>query len=428
MFAARRIHGYLRLIVLSAAIFAASAAAADTQSGPNKLCRISVSIDPSFPQTMNEYENLTATVTAKYEGQTAQEIRLLAVDLPDFASGWSNNETACSDCVLADTILFHPAYCDSGSYRFTLIAAAGPIERLADTVDCVLTVNNVDQPCVIDAGGPYSVIAGRQLDFEVTIMDADSICSEEISPALSYSGYPFQNGAVMDSGGFAWIFSWLPGVEDTGSHTVSFSAGVGASVCDDSTVITVEPIISGCVDGPPVIVPEPVYTQGTSNRICYRPSCGAYEHQVCYIDSSHNPGVILGCRLPESRLSLADSDTMCSVIEDLHDGHTYGYMVAAYFAESPDSILFSDTTYSTQDNTPPDSVAIDSARAYAGGIIGVYWSGVLDHVSYVDKYEVYRKEDGQSHSLIAITPATSDNDTTTHYVYLDSLGGGTGLA
>ncbi|MCK4573805.1 MAG: hypothetical protein KAU36_05510, partial [candidate division Zixibacteria bacterium] len=172
-----------------------------------------------------------------------------------------------------------------------------------------------------------------------------------------------------------------------------------------------------------VITAEPLFTAGTSNTIDFDTAAisGTDVYEVCFFDDAV-PGVH-ACIPSGSSKSLGGATLTSVVFEDLDDGHTYSYYVQAHFI-SADSIVFSDTTSSTQDASPPQIVSDATAQTEPGGIAVVDWTGVADAISSLGQYHILRKLAGQSYDVVdSVTPgATGDPHT-----YRDSLGGGTGL-
>lgn len=386
------------------------------------FCVVTVSVEPPTPQVLNELESLVVIVRARYHGLT-RVVNLSALGLPSFASGWTGNRVAGSDCTVADTVYLQPGACDKGDYHIMFIGTADGEKGLSDTLHYELQVIDVDRSCQVDAGPDRTVVIGKELSFAIVATDPDTICGEDIPLSWYYWGYPFNHGAILDDGTWTRIFTWVPDQDDEGTHYAYFQILSGACISVDSIMITVQRE-TDCIF--PIIIAEPEFTPGTFNTIYYIPACGAFTHEVCYFDYEA-PEIILGCKDDGWKKTISLVDTMSVTYEDLEDGHKYGYFVKAYFAESPDSITLSNLTSSTQDASPPDSVNDMEAYADSGGAVIVNWYGVNDRVSYVNRYEVYRKESGQFYSIIATVPATENNSPEISYVFPESLAGHTGL-
>lgn len=395
-------------------------------------CHVILELTPQSPMTMNEGGTEQLIVRAYYDGDKEELVTLSASNLPSFAKGWEGKSIECANCILADTIYFEPGYCDAHTYnmKFKVTANAGKgSKELEDEKPLKLIVNNVDHPCTISSNDSCTIMATKQLAFDISVEDPDSECQGEPKPSWVYTGYPFEHGAYLTEGDYLRTFVWTPTGEDVGTFPIEIEIQIGNSRCHKVIMITVEPVPPDCVWGPPITLEEPPFTKGTSNEVCYIPNCEAYDHQVCYFDSL-NPDTILGCWLPDMFAATVkkDSGYPCVTFEGLLDGHTYGFFVVAYFEDDPDSYLPAEEyVFSTQDASPPDEVTTTTARAEAGGKVVVEWNGVTDAVSWVTKYEIFRMEDAQEPELVDVVGAATGNDETTQYVYRDDIYSGSGL-
>ncbi|HOP07904.1 MAG TPA: T9SS type A sorting domain-containing protein [candidate division Zixibacteria bacterium] len=171
----------------------------------------------------------------------------------------------------------------------------------------------------------------------------------------------------------------------------------------------------------------PTYQSGTAVTVQMIPAENADLTEVCYFDQAD--GIIRGCYNPDKLLSQA-VDTTAVVFENLLDGHTYGFFAKAYCPDLADT-SFSDTVFTTLDNSPPDSVKFDStgagpvrARASYGGVVSVDWLGAVDAISGVVEYELQRKIGSNDWSVIDTVSDTSPDNT---YLYQETLAGDVGL-
>ncbi len=383
-------------------------------------CDITIEAIPSSPQTMVEGDSMELVIRAVYEGNQ-RRIGLAARDLPDFVSGWSGNTTYCANCTISDTLYVHPPSGSSGEYVMTFYASADFEEKLTDSLQYVLFVDNMDTTCSVEAGEDRYVTVGGEVWAEITASAGDKNHS---GIHWEFWGGPFDNGAVLESGDEMRLFHWSPGVADIGVWYAYFQISTATCTALDSLQITVTAEAGDCRI--PVIISEPQFTPGTFNTIYYIPACSTVAHEICYFDTQH-PEIILGCHESDWRKSAGEIDTLSFTYEDLEDGHTYGYFVKAYFEAGLDSFAISALTYSTQDASPPDTVDEISAKALAGGFVRLDWYGVTDRVSYVKQYNIYRRIPGQQFAHIYTAPATGDNDEETEYTYTESLDDGSGL-
>lgn len=393
-------------------------------------CSIILEVDPPTPLEMNEGERIVLIVKAHYSGDKKVAVRLAAQGLPEFVTGWSDNHDYCRDCTISDTLYIEPGFCDAGEHKFDLVAHADYRKGLEDKIVYHIKVHDTDHECLLIVEDSYEARVGEELAFPIEVIDQDRPCKDTPRPRWYYHGYPFEHGADLLPGDYRRVFTWTPDASDIGTHQTSFKVYIAPSECERIVEIVVRPDgpqEPDCVEGPPLTREEPPFTPGTSNEICYVPNCDAFEHQVCYFDSMA-PSEILGCDIPIFMTAEEDLIDTCVTIVNLLDGHTYGYFATAYFIEYPDSFLPSaDTVYSTQDASPPDPITTTTAEPDSGGVIIVKWYGVTDAVSYVKKYEVYRKPTGGDYILDTVIPPVSGNDELTKYTYRDSLGSGSGL-
>lgn len=383
-------------------------------------CDITIEAIPASPQAMMEGDSLELIIRAVYEGDP-RRIGLAARNLPDFVSGWTGNTAYCANCTVSDSIYFHPTLGSSGEYVMTFYASADFEEKLTDSLQYTLLVDNIDTTCRVEAGEDRYVTVGDEVWVEIV---ASTGGKRHTGIYWEFWGYPFDNGAVLESGDETRMFHWSPGLADVGVWYAHFQISTATCIARDSLCIIVEAETGDCRI--PIIISEPQFTPGTFNTIYYIPACSTVAHEICYFDTRH-PEIIIGCHESDWRKSVGDDDTLSFTYEDLEDGHTYGYFVKAYFEPGPDSFTISALTYSTQDASPPDTVDEISARALAGGFIRLDWFGVTDRVSYVKQYNIYRRIPGQQFAQIHAIPATGDNDEETEYTYTESLDDGSGL-
>jgi hypothetical protein len=417
------------LIVLAGSAFLATNTPA--QRLQTKSCTITVAANPASPSTVSENGVTAIVVTAHYEGGPPTNVHLSAHNLPPFASGWSNVSRYCADCIIADTVYLAPDFCSAGDYNFEFIGVADLDAEYGDDLveeyNYLLSVEDADRPCLLQSVDTVTTEAGKHIQFNIKFFDDDRECAPNPELQWRFFGYPFDHGAVVfDSGRFVRTFSWTPSERDIGRREATFRTNFGPSQCSHTVVINVLPIGEDCDDVAPVIIPEPEFTQGTSNTIYYRPQCGAYEHEVCYFDFE-KPDQYLGCRITPNK-NLAEANGIIEHhIDGLLDGHHYGYFVTAYFLQYPDSVSLSDTTSSIQDASPPHPVMTTTTEADSGGVVFVRWYGVVDDVSGVDYYEVYRRYSGTDYTLQARIPAAPNNGPSTPYVFVQSLDDNSGL-
>jgi len=153
----------------------------------------------------------------------------------------------------------------------------------------------------------------------------------------------------------------------------------------------------------PELMPEPAFTQGTSNTLYWIPTRGARIQDLYFYDDA-DPGNLM--KAIQKLYKRAGQDTISTVIEGLEEGRSYGYFVKTVIGSGDRAVtLYSDFTHSIQDRTPPE--AVTSAQAILAGIrtVLVSWGTVADAVSGVDSYRIYRSESTGSEILIQTIPA-----------------------
>ena len=104
-----------------------------------------------------------------------------------------------------------PGYSDAGTYAATVSASDG---GLTDQKSFLITVNNVNQPPVADAGGPYTGIVGTPVNFTGSASDADGN-----SVTLSWD-FDASNGITSEATGATASHTYLV----NGTYTVTLTA------------------------------------------------------------------------------------------------------------------------------------------------------------------------------------------------------------
>lgn len=164
---------------------------------------------------------------------------------------------------------------------------------------------------------------------------------------------------------------------------------------------------------PPYIVPEPQYTPGTTNTICW--------HEVAFIDYFEAQCLDRLCENIVSDTVIADT---CVTFTDLEDGTTYCYRVRGIIAIDSDTIYtrWSNTVSSTQDATPPD---LDSVFILeAGLVVGKKWVYNRDiHIQILAKDSPPGKifgyaitENGEETKRDSFTPDSVIEETISHHL------------
>jgi hypothetical protein len=149
---------------------------------------------------------------------------------------------------------------------------------------------------------------------------------------------------------------------------------------------------------PAEILPEPQFTAGTVNTVFWVPSAGARLQDVYCFDKANRDNLKKSIQRLYRRTG---GDTVQTVFEGLEPGRTYGYFAkSVYGTGNNETTLYTDFSYSTQDNTPP--APIESAQAVLAGTrtVLISWNTVSDDLSGIASYRIYRAEDTGSEVLI----------------------------
>ncbi|MCJ7813189.1 hypothetical protein MUP95_07740, partial [bacterium] len=154
----------------------------------------------------------------------------------------------------------------------------------------------------------------------------------------------------------------------------------------------------------PVIEKEPLYTRGTVNTIFWHPAEGSiYQEAYCF-DVEDRENLINSVRRLY-RVSLTDTEQ--TYFEGLKDGHRYGYYVkSTRNVPRGEMYLYSDIYYSTQDNSPPHPVVHPQALLRQNNTILLSWSTVMDELSGIGSFRIYRGTDTGTEEFVAEVPYT----------------------
>ncbi len=141
----------------------------------------------------------------------------------------------------------------------------------------------------------------------------------------------------------------------------------------------------------PRLFPEPPYTPGDQNEVCW---AGCQPHRDHLVVEPDTPTNLL--RLPANAL-LNLSEPSCETVPRLVDGIRYKYTVVSRI-ENPDGSLVEHKTepeYSTQDNTPPTQVVVSGFSVDEQGWVTLRWQNSSDTISPLDAYRILRFEEGK---------------------------------
>ncbi|GBE27564.1 hypothetical protein BMS3Bbin03_01492 [bacterium BMS3Bbin03] len=147
----------------------------------------------------------------------------------------------------------------------------------------------------------------------------------------------------------------------------------------------------------PFIHEDSTFSRGLSKSVTWYPSKYPFDQEIISNASSQKLGKELDYHYKR-----------VVVFNHLVNGQRYSYFVRSIFqTDSGLAEIHSDTVYSTQDASPPDTVHLDSLTSYNLKTVHIYWKGVKDSVSYVKAYNIYRMRDNDSLSIHKIATVLS---------------------
>jgi len=174
-------------------------------------------LDPIGNHNVDEEQLLTFTATATDpDGQTLIFSLVGApegtvIDPASGAYSWTPTETQ-----------------GPGSYTFDIVVSDG---ILTDSETITITVAEVNQAPILGSIGNQNVNEGQLLSFTVSGSDADG-------DTLTYTTDPLPTGATFTGSSFTWI----PGLDQAGTYTVTFTVTDGTASDSEDVVITVNNI------------------------------------------------------------------------------------------------------------------------------------------------------------------------------------------
>jgi hypothetical protein len=154
----------------------------------------------------------------------------------------------------------------------------------------------------------------------------------------------------------------------------------------------------------PVLIPEPFFTQGLSNDIYWLPTPESHVQDVYYFDINNPINLVKSVRRLykiNNEINNDINDTLQARFDYLENGHVYGYFAKAEYNTIDGPIyMYSDISYSTQDNTPPDPVKEPHALIRNNDLIELFWETVNDSLSGINLYRIYKAEDTSYEQLV----------------------------
>ncbi len=183
------------------------------------------------PRNVVEAVNLNFTVTAT--DSDSDPLIIYTSALPGAATFIDNgNGTGTFD--------WTPGFTEAGVYPVTFYVTDN-IDTVSELVDITVT-DAGNQPPVLAAIGPRSVVEGGNLNFAISATDPDGI-----PPSLSATDVP-TNATFTDNGDGTGVFDFNPDLTQAGTYSVTFKAFDGALV--DSEVVQIDVVTT---NQPPVL-------------------------------------------------------------------------------------------------------------------------------------------------------------------------------
>lgn len=147
----------------------------------------------------------------------------------------------------------------------------------------------------------------------------------------------------------------------------------------------------------PNLVPEPAFTPGTANEICWQPFDAVTRELMFFPENSIRVS-------PFSLFNTAPPE--CKAVEGLAEKQKYGFYLETTLDSSGQLIsLNSDTLFSTQDNTPPPEVSLSGFTVDADGRVTLRWPFLEDETSRIAKYLISRTQlsgNGQAQPFVLV--------------------------
>ena len=208
-----------------------------------------VTITQVGPQTVNENNLLTFTVTATTDQQDKRgNYYNLNFNLGNGPTGSTLTPESQQGNQRSATFNWTPNYTQAGSYQNVIITASEVGQRTgsAQTTQTTftITVGNTNRPPVLDSiTTPLSINEAETLSFGITGSDPDG-------DAITFSAENLPTGATFSG----QSFSWTPGYNQAGTYDVLFKVtdnGITGGSLDPKTASQWVTITVGNVNRPP---------------------------------------------------------------------------------------------------------------------------------------------------------------------------------
>ncbi|MFQ5602801.1 MAG: hypothetical protein ACE5HS_05990, partial [bacterium] len=184
---------------------------------------------------------------------------------------------------------------------------------------------------------------------------------------------------IHGSGQLKTTFQIAPSQTDCGSHKFELVA-IFKSAAD--TFRRNKTVRFGVA---PKIAPEPPFSPGIFNSLCWTPCDSAHQHVLRHFPDGN------ATKSPTTLNNLNAST--CDSIGNLTGGVRYGYFVEVNVEREGGFQTFnSDIVYSTQDNLPPPEIVMDGFTVDAQGHVTLRWAKQPDQIGFIDHYLITRTE------------------------------------
>ncbi|MBN1560482.1 T9SS type A sorting domain-containing protein [candidate division KSB1 bacterium] len=176
---------------------------------------------------------------------------------------------------------------------------------------------------------------------------------------------------------------------------------------------------------PPHVKEEPKFTAGNSNTVEWIPMTDQVIAQdVFCFDGTALAKQAVQRSLLQRTSSWPDDITNATTFEGLLEGRKYGYYVEGYLRDGRTES--SDTTYSTQDASPPSRVDSLSISSYWNKYVKLVWHGADDDLSGVKLYQIVRSgSNGGKTEVVIVDTVFANNpcsqDSFVRFCYTDTL-------
>ena len=195
-------------------------------------------LDPIGNQGVNEGDPLNLNLSSS--DLDGDQLTVSVANLPNGASFTPGaNGTA--------SFSWTPGFGDTGNHTVTFTVTDDGVPAQSDSETITIAVGDVNRPPVLAPIGNRNVDENQLLSFAISATDADG-------DAITLTPANLPQGATFDdAGNGSGTFSWTPGFDQGGNHSVSFTAtDNGNPALSDTETISIS---VGNVNRPPVLNP-----------------------------------------------------------------------------------------------------------------------------------------------------------------------------